>query len=512
MKQTPKARIRGDQRIVVSALGAGVLFFLASAGAAQGPPSDLARQHLQSGIQFYEQGRYNQALNDFQIIVTSMAGTEYADDALLWIGRYHLEVEEDFDAAKESFESVIRNHPAGDAAPGAYYYVGETLFRADRTGGAIDDALANFQRVFLYPGNPWIPAALYATGAALERQGKFQEAVDAYYRVIVDHPRSDWAKNARLGVGRSFVRQGQPLEAMAELQEVRNRHPDAEEAEIALDWLTLLFRFYGAPMLGKSVSFRRDAGFEGSLRQDFKDVKAVRVSEAGIHVLERGRKRVVTFDRDGKLAGTTGAVDPYGLFVDARGKLLVTSEKGLVLDGQPQVFRVPSDKGPEQLEKLRWVVRDRLGDWFVYDDDEKKVLRFDPDGEPIGPFPDNLRREVLAMEVDPRGNLVLLEKRDRAVLVIGPAGRTVAKIETERGPRELKKAVDIALDPAGYLYILDEDEGRIAVYDASYAFVTMLDRSNLGQRALEKPTTLDVDASGDLYVYDEKAKTVVRLH
>jgi DNA-binding beta-propeller fold protein YncE len=116
------------------------------------------------------------------------------------------------------------------------------------------------------------------------------------------------------------------------------------------------------------------------------------------------------------------------------------------------------------------------------------------------------------MELDQRGNLIVLEKRDREVQVISPEGRTVAKIETERGPRQLKKAVDIALDGAGYLYILDEDEGRIAVHDASYNFVAMLDRQALGQSALEKPTTLDVDASGDIYVYDEKDKAIVRLH
>jgi hypothetical protein len=76
----------------------------ASASQAQAP-SDLARQHLESGIQFYEQQRYNQALNDFQIIVTSMANTEFADDALLRIGRYYLDIEEDFGRAKDNLDT-----------------------------------------------------------------------------------------------------------------------------------------------------------------------------------------------------------------------------------------------------------------------------------------------------------------------------------------------------------------------------------------------------------------------
>ena len=494
-------------------MGASIAVTLGAAVvSAQGPPTDLARQHLESGLQFYEQGRYNQALNDFQIIVSSMSQTEYADDALLHIGQYYLDIEEDFEKAKDSFDSALRSYPTGDAAPGAYYYLGEVVFRSDRTGGAIDDALANYQRVFLYENNPWIPAALYSTGRALERQAKFQEAVDAYFQVIVDHPTSDWSAGAQLGVGRSAVRQGQPMEAMAQFQQVRNVYPDTTEAESALDWLTLLYRYYGAPTLGKPIAFKRDGAFKGALADKFKDVKAVRVSPEGIHVLERGRKRVLTFDRSGNLASTKGAGDANGLSVDPRDQLVVATDKSVVLDGKPQIFTVPSDDGPEPLEKIKWATRDRLGEVYIFDEKQKQILRFSDSGELIGAFPDNSPREALALEVDNRGNLVVLEKKNRDVMVYSPEGRPLTKIATKRGgPVTLKKAVDIALDPAGYLYILDEDEAQIAVFDAAYQYLTTLTAQSLGG-ALEKPKTMDVDASGDLYVYDDKPKAIIRLH
>jgi outer membrane protein assembly factor BamD (BamD/ComL family) len=489
---------------VLAALGS-----LAAVARAQAP-SDLARQHLESGIQFYEQQRYNQALNDFQIIVTSMATTEFADDALLRIGRYYLDVEEDFAKAKESLDTILRSYPTSDSAPGAYYYLGEVTFRSDRTGKSVDDALANYQRVFLYPSNPWIPAALYSTGVALERQGKFQEAVDAYFQVIVDHPRSEWTAGARLGVARSFVRQGDPTEAMAQFQEVRNGHPESPQAEAALDWLTLLFRLYGTRMLGQSVTFQRDPGFSPALKDKLDDVVAVRASAAGIHVLERGKKRVMTFDRGGKLSGSQPAVEPYGLTVDPRGELVIANERAVVIEGKPLTFSVPSEKGLEPLEKIRWAVRDRLGDVYVYDDKEKKLLRFRPGGDLVGPFPDQSPRELLRVEMDAVGNLILLDRKERDVSVLSPEGKLVARIQTARGQWGLKKAVDLALDPAGYLYVLDEQEAKIAVFDASYQFVTLLAQQNLGG-GISKPTSLDVDASGDIYVYDEKEKAIVRL-
>jgi TolA-binding protein len=475
-------------------------------------PSDLARQHLESGIQFYEQQRYNQALNDFQIIVTSMATSEYADDALLRIGRYYLDVEEDFAKAKENLDTILRSYPTSDSAPGAYYYLGEVTYRSDRTGKTLDDALANYQRVFLYPDNQWIPAALYSTGTALERQGKFQDAVDAYFQVIVDHPRSEWTAGARLGVGRSFVRQGNPAEAMAQFQEARNTHPDSREAESALDWITLLFRLYGTRMLGQNVAFRRDSGFNPVLKDKLDDVVAVRTSAVGIHALERGKKRVMTFDRQGKLASSQQAVEPYGLFVDARGELVVANERAVIVEGKPVTFAVPSEKGPKPLEKIRLAVRDRLGEIYVYDENEKKLLRFSASGDLVGPFPDATPREILRVEMDPVGNLLLLDRRDRDVSVLSPEGRTIARIQTQKGQWGMKKAVDIALDPAGNLYVLDEEEAKIAVFDASYQFVTLLTPQSLGGGSLTKPVTLDVDASGDLYVYDEKEKAIVHLH
>ena len=489
------------------------IFFFATTLSAQTPQSSLARQQLASGIQFYEQQRYKQALNDFQIIISSMADTEYADDALLHIGRYYLEIEEDFETAKVKFETVLRSYPTANAAPGAYYYLGEVILRSDRGGSGVDDALANFQRVFLYEQNPWIPAALHSIGVALERQGKFQAAVDSYSQVVVEHPGSEWTARAHLAMGRSSVRLGDPMEAMKELQQLRNSYPDSVEAEEALDWLTLLYRFYGGPSLGQPVRYRHDATFSGKVRDNFKNVRSIRISSNGIHVLERGRKRVLTFDREGKLAETIRAADPYDMFVDSGGGLIITNSKGLMIRGKSAVFALPDrEKGPQQLQKIRVAVRDQLGEVYLYDEKARKILRFDSSGELRGPFPDHTPREVLRMEVDRNGNILVLEKKGRNVVVFSPVGRVIARLQKTGNSWNFKTPIDIALDPAGYLYLLDEDKAQVAVFDNSYSFVTLLKTQSLGGGMLRKPITLDVDASGGLYVYDDKEKAIVRLH
>ena len=116
-----------------------------------------------------------------------------------------------------------------------------------------------------------------------------------------------------------------------------------------------------------------------------------------------------------------------------------------------------------------------------------------------------------ALEIAPRvanalgGRYVPLDEINRV-------GRIVL---TEHGAGEkweLEKPTDIAVDPAGYFYVLDEEEAQVAVFDPSYSFLTLLSAASLGGGVLEKPVTLDVDGFGDIYVYDEKEKALIRFH
>src|SRR3970282_1239527 len=101
---------------------------------------------------YFAQGKYKQALDNFNTIVSGVPNTESVDDALLEIGRYQADVEGDIEKARASFESVAKRFPQSDSAPGAYHYLG--LITLERAKGAaeLDDALAQFTRVRrLYP-------------------------------------------------------------------------------------------------------------------------------------------------------------------------------------------------------------------------------------------------------------------------------------------------------------------------------------------------------------------------
>ena len=103
--------------------------------AAQQSPEDQARRLLDDGRTYRAQGKAKQALDNFNIVVSSFPGTEAVGDALLEIGRYRAEVEGDSDKARAAFEQVTKEHARGGAAAGAYYNLGLlTLARGDRRG------------------------------------------------------------------------------------------------------------------------------------------------------------------------------------------------------------------------------------------------------------------------------------------------------------------------------------------------------------------------------------------
>ena len=57
------------KKTIAAALTLLVFVSVASRIGAQAQSTETARKHLESGIQFYEQGQYKQALNDFEIVV-----------------------------------------------------------------------------------------------------------------------------------------------------------------------------------------------------------------------------------------------------------------------------------------------------------------------------------------------------------------------------------------------------------------------------------------------------------
>src|SRR6187431_413939 len=128
---------------------------------AQVPNEDVARRQLESGRAFARQGNYTEAMKDFRAVADTHPNSSVADDALLEIARYYIDVAGDMVAAAGAVDTIVKKYATSDSAPEAYVLAGRLALARSHQGADLDSALANFERVYrLFPSSDAVPRAL----------------------------------------------------------------------------------------------------------------------------------------------------------------------------------------------------------------------------------------------------------------------------------------------------------------------------------------------------------------
>jgi TolA-binding protein len=480
------------------------LFGLALPAASQETSEAQARRLLEDGRAYRAQGKLKQALDNFEIVVSSFSGTESVGHALLEIGRYRMEVEGDTEKARASFEQVTKQYARSEAAPGGYFYLGLLTLGRATTAAEIDDALANFTRVAtLYPRSEWVPRALAASARAHRRAGRYAEAADLNRRVSLEYPASDAAAEAQFEIGQALALQGQPRLAMEEFQQVRNRFPQSPLARPALERTTALYRLFG----GAKPSFAPDPGFALAGGTILKDVRALAVAPGGtLWVASDKTKGAVPFDASGKPGPGLTAEDPRALSLTPAGELVFAS-RGAVRMGARDIrtFTTPPDRPggqPKPVEKILAAAVTTGGFVLVSDEDREAILRFDAQGLYLGTFPaaDATRRRISRILVDGEGGVVTLDRDEKVVRVWHETGRAIRAF----GPAGLKRPADVAVDAFRNLYVADEELGILVFNPQAQPLAT------IAGPEIKRPKAITLDATGAVLVYDDRAERVLR--
>ena len=477
---------------------------LARPAVAQEAPDEQARRLLENGRAYWAQGKLKQALDNFNIVVSSFPATDAVGQALLEIGRYRMEVEGDADKARAAFEQVTKQYARSDAAPGAYHNLGLLTLQRATTAAEIDDALAQFARVeTLYPRSPWVPRSLQASALAYRRAGRYAEAADLNRRVSLEYPASDAAAVAQYEIGQALALQGQPRLAMEEFQQVRNRFPQSPWAQSALERTTALYRLFG----GAKPAFAPDPTFALAGGEILKDVRALAVAPGGtLWVASDKSRSAVPFDASGKPGSGLTAEDPRALSLAPAGEVVLASRGAVRLGAKDiRTFTTPPEKPgatPKPVDKVLAAAVTPGGSILVSDEDREAILRYDAKGQYLGVFPgtDAARRKVTRIVVDGEGGIVTLDREEKAVRVWDETGRLLRSV----GPAGLKRPVDVAVDAFRNLYVADEELGVLVFDPQGQPLAT------IAGPELQRPRALAIDATGAVLVYDDRAERVLR--
>jgi len=477
---------------------------------AQAPttPEEFARRQYDSGQEFLRSGKYSEALKDFQAVVDSYPGSSVADDAMLAIARYQLDIARDPAAAQVTAESLLKKFPTSDSIPMAYVIAGQAMVARSTAPANVEAALASFERVSrLFPGTEAVAPAVFAAGDTLKRLGRCPEALERFDQVLMEYPRTVWASEARLSGAECLVASGRATDAMSTLQAVIAANPGSPQATIAREWNAILYRLYLRVPAQPAFQFadRTVAGAGGKLR----DVSAVALGPAG-SLFVGTRAGVSEMDAKGATVRSYGNQEVRALFVDTHGSL-VTLQKAVMQQEENAAagaglvtLTAPRDNGQAKvLEDLSAVVVLSTGDRIVADRGARAVYRFDAAGKYISPFA-TVRANRMA--VGPGDLVVMLDRDNKSVIVVDRGGKSLVKILGRGQGYELSNPNDVAFDELGHIYVLDRS--AVLVFAQDGKLLTSFTPPQNTPGSFRDASAFALDQAGRLFIYDEHNERV----
>jgi TolA-binding protein len=475
-------------------------------GAAQAPatPEEFARRQFDSGLEFLRTGKTSEALKDFQAVLDGYPNTSVADDAMLAIARYQLDVTHDAAAAQATAESLVKKYPSSDSVPAAYVVAGQAIIGRGLAPANVDAALASFERVpRLFPGSDGVAPALYASGDALRRLGRCPEALERFDQVSMEYPRTLWASLGRLGAGACLAATGRPLDGMAAIQRVVNAFPNSPQAQTSRDWNSILYRLYVRPPAQPAWVFanRTIAGAGGKLR----DVTGLAVGPDGT-VFIGSKTGIIVVDAKGAAVRTVGNGEARGVAVDEKGRAMLVQKAALQQEGPPgtplslATLTVPSGNGPAKvLGDMSAIAVLSTNERLVADRDQRAVFKFDAAGKFTGPFAAFRAHRVA---VGPGDVVALLDRDANTVSLYDRNGKPGVKLA-----RGAERPVDIAFDSMGHLYVLDKAAVLVFAPDGKLV-TTFAVPDTKAPGGFRDASAFALDDAGRLFVYDERAERI----
>ena len=474
-------------------------------GAQQANNEEFARRQYESGLSFMQNRRYGDALKDLQAVADSFSDSTVADNALLEIATYQLEIARDTVATQQAVDRLLKDFASSDAAPMAHVISGRLAMAKGRAPADVDSAMASFERVTrLFPGTEGVAAAGYYAGETLRVVRRVDEALDRYRRIRTEYPRSIWAARAAIGAGYCLVTQGNPQHALQEIQWVRQQFPNTAAAAEALNLNTIIYRLYVRTPAQPPYTFT--GKFIGAERANYQDIIGLQFQPDGRLML--GHKGgIAVFDDKGAVATTIAAQSPSTFFVDDKNRVVVARGSNLIADKGDtlQVFMPDKDGKVRYVEDIPAGLVNGKGERILSDAGDHRVIRLAADGKYLGQY-----AQVEATRVTMNGleDIAMLDKSTKGIFISDRDSKAVSKILPKGTGWQFEDPIDIAFDSLDQLYVLDRGTGTVFVFSPKSKLITTLAIPEKSPGAFNKALAFSLDRAGRMYIYDERAKRI----
>jgi outer membrane protein assembly factor BamD (BamD/ComL family) len=465
---------------------------------------ESARRRLESGRAFLKSQNYAEAYKDFQVVLETYPSSSVADDALLELATYQLEIAHDAKGAEESVDTILRQYASADSVPMAHVLKGRLALAYGFEPEAVNTAIAAFDRVpRQFGGTEAVPAALYFAAEAARQGGRRDESIERFSRVMAQYPGSVWMQRSLLGSATALAAAGQPIRAMDQLQRLRQQFPASPEAAEAIELNTILYRLFVRAPAQPAFVFSNGLGGPAGKFREAGDIAIDRDN----NLFVASRAGVMVLNPKGGVVRNIAVPEPQGLFFDIDGRTMTLHEGGgLREDGKPGiVLSTATSDGRFRPLRLDAGVSTSSGDLLVSDRTLKTIVRFSADGRPKGEF----ARQVVArrLAITDLDDVAALDTDARSVTLLDRGGRVTGRIPDRGTGYQLRDPIDVAFDRLGHVYVLD----RAAVYVFSPQGPKLLTTFTVQERApgsFVEPQAMALDTAGRLFVFDRRTDMV----
>jgi len=462
---------------------------------------------LHHGQKLSSEGKFDQALKEFQTLAASFAQSDIADEAFFEIANCWIQKEQ-FNWAVDNLQTIVSEYPSSNTAPEASFLLGELYEkRSFEAEFSLAEAYGNYARVFdVYPSSPLADVSLLRAGRALALQGEWLSSAPLFRRILFHYPGSQYAPQAWLLLGQSLAVTGHPIDAMKSIQ--ASRLAEGKETErirrISEGWNTQLFRYQVVPrrMLFQSAPLQ--------LSPQPERIEAFAFDREGrLLVMDNGKEALLIYSQEGKEEGLHALPEKgKDLCADPLGGWLVACESCVVRDGRIIKYQpIETDRyaDPKDLNGIELIALHPEGQLFLGVHRERGLYRGYSQQTVVSPnFPSKNTSKVADVKVDRFGQVCLLLEKGQGLLVrVKLTGEVVDEVDGDAlGTRGLD-VLDVG--PLGNFYLLDMKQQKVLILGPTLSLIAKI---NLSDHGIQRGVDLAVSPAGLLHVLDGKSERV----
>ncbi len=275
-------------------------------------------------------------------------------------------------------------------------------------------------------------------------------------------------------------------------------------------------------------------GTEGTGNGEFEFPRNVAVdSQGNYYVVDSENARIEKFDSSGKFLLAWGSKSPdnppypngtfnqpWGIAVDKSGNVYVadtwnyriqkfdSNGKFLTTWGSNGDTRGDVQSIPTQFYGPRAIVIDAQGNVYVTDTGNKRVLKFDANGQPLGQYggagaENGKFQEPVGIGVDSQGNFYVADTWNQRIQKFDANFNFVTQWPVEAwDSQSIVNKPYLAVSPDGNVFVTDPEGSRIIKFSSTGQLLAVWGTRGTDLSSFNLPTGITFDAQGNLIVAD----------